>query len=167
MSYYMSLHTIYAWNVRGGIIEKNCQVLDEQVGFEVRWAIAGTSIVTQVSVSWPEEDGDDRNNDADRANIITRWHKTSSSAWLPYLPAGGPAERGPVHGIWSLWRRRSVQVCTAATFQNAAKTKLESSLAVQTRIQFGRPNRIQLDVQTRIQFGRPNRIPVWIWGQCD
>ena len=51
---------------------KNCQVLDEQVGFEVRWAIAGTSIVTQVSVSWPEEDGDDRNNDAERANIITR-----------------------------------------------------------------------------------------------
>ena len=26
----------------------------------------------------------------------------------------------------------------------------------QTRIQFGRPNRIQLTVQTRIQFGRPN-----------
>ena len=46
--------------------------------------------------------------------------------------------------------------CTAATFQNAAKTKLESSLDVQTRIQFGRPNRIQLTVQTRIQFGRPN-----------
>ena len=51
------------------IRRKNCQVLDEQVGFEVRWAIAGTSIVTQVIVSWPEEDGDDRNNDADRANI--------------------------------------------------------------------------------------------------
>ena len=30
--------------------------------------------------------------------------------------------------------------CSAATFQNAAKTKLESSLDVQTRIQFGRPN---------------------------
>ena len=54
------------------IREKNFQVLDEQVGFEVRWAIAGTSIVTQVSVSWPEEDGDDRNNEAERANIITR-----------------------------------------------------------------------------------------------
>ena len=52
--------------------------------------------------------------------------------------------------------------CSAATFQNAAKTKLESSLDVQTRIQFGRPNRIQLKVQTRIQFGHPNRIPVWI-----
>ena len=26
------------------------QVLDDQVGFEVRWAIAGTSIVTQVIV---------------------------------------------------------------------------------------------------------------------
>ena len=36
---------------------------------------------------------------------------------------------------------------SAATFENAAKTKLESSL----------------DVQTRIQFGRPNKIPVWIW----
>ena len=51
------------------IREKNFQVLDEQVGFEVRWAIAGTSIVTQVVVSWPEEDGDGRDNDADRANI--------------------------------------------------------------------------------------------------
>ena len=51
------------------IRRKNCQVLDEQVGFEVRWAIAGTSIVTQVIISWPEEDGDDRDNDADRANI--------------------------------------------------------------------------------------------------
>ena len=49
--------------------KKNCQVLDEQVGFEVRWAIAGTSIVTQVIISWPEEDGDDRNNNADHANI--------------------------------------------------------------------------------------------------
>ena len=29
---------------------------------------------------------------------------------------------------------------TAATFQNAAKTKLESSLDIQTKIQFGRPN---------------------------
>ena len=51
---------------------------------------------------------------------------------------------------------KSETICSAATFQNAAKTKLESSLDVQTRIQFGRPNRIQLDVQTRIQFGRPN-----------
>ena len=32
------------------------------------------------------------------------------------------------------------QQCSAATFQNAAKTKLESSLDVQTRIQFSRPN---------------------------
>ena len=47
-------------------------------------------------------------------------------------------------------------ICRLATFENAAKTKLESSLDVQTRIQFGRLNRIQLTVQTRIQFGRPN-----------
>ena len=26
---------------------------------------------------------------------------------------------------------------------------------------------VSSDVQTRIQFGGPNRIPVWIWGQCD
>ena len=36
--------------------------------------------------------------------------------WLPYLTVGGAAERGPVHGIWSLWRRRSVKVCTAFPF---------------------------------------------------
>ena len=73
------------------------------------------------------------------------------------------------------WRVSVVKIDyqrTAATFQNAAKTKLESSLDaqtefnwpsklessldVQTRIQFGRPNWIQLDVQTKIQFGHPN-----------
>ena len=64
MSYKKSLHTIYASNVWGGNQSgKNCQVLDEQVGFEVRWAIAGTSIVTQVSVSWPEEEDDDDDDD--------------------------------------------------------------------------------------------------------
>ena len=90
--------------------KKNCQVLDEQVGFEVRWAIAGTSIVTQVIISWPEEHGDDRNNDADHANMATRLKL------LQWLTVGGPAERGSVHGIWSLWRRRSVKVCTAFHF---------------------------------------------------
>ena len=47
------------------IRRKNCQVLDEQVGFEVRWAIAGTSIVTQVIISWPEEEEDDDDVDDD------------------------------------------------------------------------------------------------------
>ena len=66
----MSLHAFFMLEMYGEEIrEKNCQVLDEQVGFEVRWAIAGTSIVTQVVISWPEEDGDDLDNDADCANI--------------------------------------------------------------------------------------------------
>ena len=49
-------------------------------------------------------------------------------------------------------------VCSAATFQNAAKTKLESSLDAQT--EFNWPSKLEssLDVQTRIQFGRPNWI---------
>ena len=114
MSYYMSLHTIYAWNVWGGNIEKIVRFLTSKLAsrFDGR-SQAPASWPRWVSVGWPEEDGDDRNNEAERANIITRWHKTSSSGWLPYLPAGGPAERGSVHGIWSLWRRRSLQVCTA------------------------------------------------------
>ena len=66
-------------------------------------------------------------------------------------PGRDQGESSRPHGNMAPWHHG-----TAATFQNAAKTKLESSLDVQTRIQFGRSNWIQLDVQTKIQFGHPN-----------
>ena len=58
--------------------------------------------------------------------------------------------------VKSFLKQRQTMYCLllkAATFQNAAKTKLESSLDVQTEFNWTSKLISSLDIQTRIQIG--------------
>ena len=114
MSYYMSLHTIYAWNVWGGIREQIVRFLTSKLASRFdgrsqapaswpRWVSVGQKKMAMIVIMTP-------------IVPILQCDIRHHPGWLPYLTVGSAAERGSVHGFWSLWRRRSVKVCTAFPF---------------------------------------------------